>query len=162
MKKALSVTVFLLIVFGASAQRWQKVGQGSLNFPNGEPSILLIERLTKSDSNTLFAYGENTLIVSRNSGVSWESINLGHRFRMRNLHFFDANTGIAIGDSIFFDSIDMADEWNGLLIKTTDGGNSWSPIPMPLNDKLDPFISADYISEQLFYITSYSFFIQNA
>ncbi len=157
MKRVLTTVVFLLIILSASAQRWQKVGQSSLNFPNGEPSILLIERLTKSDSNTLFAYGENTLIVSRNSGVSWESINLGHRFRMRNLHFFDANTGIAIGDSIFFDSIDMADEWNGLLIKTTDGGNSWSPIPMPLNDKLDPFISADYISEQLFYITSYSF-----
>lgn len=157
MKNLIVLTLTICISLCSNAQKWQKVGQGSLYFPNGEPTILLIEKLTKSDSNTLFAYGENTLIVSRNAGVSWESINLGHKFRIRNLHFFDANTGIAIGDSIFFDSLNMAEEWNGLLIKTTDGGNSWTPIPIPLNEKKDPFISADYISEQLFYVTSYSF-----
>lgn len=157
MRRVLTVIVFLLVILSASAQKWQKVGQNNLYFPNGDPSILLIEKLTMADSNTLFAYGENTLIVSRNAGVSWASVNLGYEFRIRDIHFFDANTGIAIGDSVYFDTPNSAYKQKGLLIKTTDGGNNWTPIPISVAEKKDPFISADYISEQHFYITSYSF-----
>lgn len=157
MKKIQCIIVFLLIAFSVSAQKWERVGQSSLYFPNGEPSILSIEKLTMADSTTLFAYGENTLIVSRNSGVSWKSINMGYEFKIRDIHFFDSNEGIAIGDSVYFSNLDIAYIRRGLLLKTMDGGNSWTPIEIPRAEKREPFISAKYISAQHFYITSISF-----
>ncbi|MFQ5627692.1 MAG: WD40/YVTN/BNR-like repeat-containing protein [bacterium] len=45
---------------------------------------------------------------------NWTQLSIPTTQTMRSIHFFDANTGWAVGE-------------NGLILATTDGGASWSP-----------------------------------
>lgn len=158
MRKALSVIIFLLVVFGASAQRWQKVGQGSLNFPNGEPSVISIDKLYPLSASKIIAYGYKTLIMSSDGGNSWSDKSPAHSFHIYKVHFFDSVNGIAVGDSIYPDPLDPLNNTNhrGLLLKTDDAGTTWYHLSNRLQGEKDGFLSSDFVDSNTFFVSAYS------
>jgi photosystem II stability/assembly factor-like uncharacterized protein len=63
------------------------------------------------------------LMVTTDGGTTWSSRDTGTKGHMRNIEFFDANNGFAVGD-------------DGLLVATTDGGKTWAPRKTSATDNL--------------------------
>ena len=75
--------------------------------------------------NTGFIAGGNHVIKTTNGGNSWiiQYVNSGSYCNFRSMHFLSSLTGYVAGDkqdSIFPYNV------LGIVIKTTDGGNSWN------------------------------------
>jgi photosystem II stability/assembly factor-like uncharacterized protein len=73
------------------------------------------------------------LIFSRDGGRTWESRSVGpNEMSFNRIAFSDAQNGWAVGD-------------HGLIVRTTDGGNSWQMMRSPTNADLDSvkFIDAN-------------------
>lgn len=65
------------------------------------------------DENNGWAIGNHGMMYeTKNSGISWEKIDLNTDVELSDLYFTDKNTGYLIGE-------------RGLLVKTTNGGNSF-------------------------------------
>lgn len=67
-----------------------------------------------ADNNTAYAGGYGTVYKSIDGGVTFNPTYAAGDF-FRGIHFFDAQTGVAIG-------------YQGLIIKTRDGGNTWEKV----------------------------------
>lgn len=65
---------------------------------------------------------------SPDGGITWIKQESGTTRNLLDVEFADANRGIAIGDF-------------GTLLRTEDGGNSWTRIPLPENIELPPDIA---------------------
>jgi len=57
----------------------------------------------------------STLLRSRDQGQSWQASSLGEDALLSQIHFFDAEVGVAAAEF-------------GLFFKTTDGGETWDMI----------------------------------
>ncbi len=126
MKKLILIGVLSLFAIGLFAQNWTKIGSSSLNFPNGKPDTVTIEKLCAKNQTTLYAFGEKTLILTEDAGVTWKNANFNFPFTPYAVHFFDQNLGYIVGDSIEY-SNGFAEAW-GLMFRTIDGGKNWSRI----------------------------------
>src|SRR5215212_2701996 len=125
MKKLLFTTLCLLAFAGSFGQKWEQVGNG-LVFPNGAPTKAInIGKILAVSPTTIFAYGSNTFIVSRDAGATWENIAPTYNFNINVFHFFDSDNGIALGDS------GISSNRDGLILKTHDGGKTWYQMPPP-------------------------------
>ncbi|MGQ9464531.1 MAG: WD40/YVTN/BNR-like repeat-containing protein, partial [bacterium] len=70
--------------------------------------------------------GQGFIIQSSDGGFAWDSLYRSNAYEdFFDVHFFDESTGIVIG----------GDESNyaPIIWKTTNGGNSWTPISAPSN-----------------------------
>lgn len=63
-------------------------------------------------SNVWCAGDNGELLISRNSGLSWNTAPTGSSQKLNSVYFSDSLTGYITGNS-------------GLLLKSSDGGNSW-------------------------------------
>lgn len=64
------------------------------------------------DSLTAYAVGNSGTVCRTSDGINWQAQKVGTATHLRAVHFFDASTGIAGGDS-------------GIVLVTTNGGADW-------------------------------------
>ncbi len=72
-----------------------------------------LEAIVWVDGNVGFSVGENLIIRTSDGGLTWEELPISFEGKLLDVVFWDANTGVAVGD-------------NGLILKTQDGGYTWS------------------------------------
>ncbi|MDP4174652.1 MAG: M6 family metalloprotease domain-containing protein [Bacteroidota bacterium] len=73
-----------------------------------------LKSVTWLDANTAIAAGTNGAIIkSTDKGSTWNALTSGVSANLYSVKFFDKNTGLAAGIS--------------MILKTTDGGNTWTP-----------------------------------
>ncbi len=90
------------------------------------PVVTNYNKVVYADTQTLFAVGGNryndsiqVILKSVDGGMSWSvSYNQPGKW-LKSVHFFDTQTGIAVGDS-------------GTILKTTNGGTNWAPVAAPV------------------------------
>jgi len=72
-----------------------------------------------------FAVGSNGLILqTTDGGITWEQHNFPTTDNLYDVHFYDADTGYAVGGTEII---------TGLILKTTDGGTNWHQQFIPSN-----------------------------
>jgi photosystem II stability/assembly factor-like uncharacterized protein len=86
-----------------------------------------------------------TLIID-NSPAQWIAQNSGTNQNLYDVEFINENTGWALGDA-------------GVIIKTTDGGNSWFNVPNPSSLFAPNLWSVIPIDSNIIYVTSNNDFI---
>jgi len=99
------VLAFVAATAAVSAQDWVAVGVCT--------SIDLYA-VTFSDSENAFAVGQGYLLHSGDGGTSWAPL-LAVQRPLHDVGFRGASLGLAVGDG-------------GLILRTTDGGQSWSEV----------------------------------
>lgn len=158
MKNLIVLTLTICISLCSNAQKWQKVGQGSLYFSNGQPPVISIDKLYPLSTSKIIAYGYKTLIISTDGGNSWSDKSPAHSFHIYKVHFFDSVHGIAVGDSIYPDPLDPLNNTNhrGLLLKTDDAGTTWYHRPNTIQGERDGFLSSDFIDSNTFFVSAFS------
>jgi photosystem II stability/assembly factor-like uncharacterized protein len=109
MKKTLTVLLLMLCVSTqvllAQNYTWKKIDTGGLQ---GQ----MFEDLTFTSDNDGFGVGTFGMKRTRDGGLTWTTVTLPTPKWLRNIFFLNATTGWAVGD-------------DGMIIKTTDGGNTW-------------------------------------
>lgn len=89
-----------------------------VNVNNGGNWPRLLNDIDFPTSSIGFAVGTNgRLLKSVNAGQTWSSLASGTTKELFAVHFMSASTGIVVGD--------------GLILKTTNGGNSWTTVNYP-------------------------------
>lgn len=74
-----------------------------------------IDQIAFSDEKTIFVCGKLGIFKSNDFGKTWKNVWSETGINIESIKFPDANTGFACGDS-------------GVVLKTTNGGNSWFEI----------------------------------
>lgn len=132
--KTLSLLIFLTIILFPSTDgfaQWYVV-DSSINIAQ--------ESVFFTDANTGYVAGYigNSALTfyarlkkTTNAGISWSFLTIppadtGAGFLFRSVFFTDINTGYVVGGYIPTPAI------GGVILKTTNGGNSWSPLPLPV------------------------------
>ncbi len=83
------------------------------------------------DDQTIIAAGEcGTLLLSNDSGQTWEILEKLTSQTLRDIEFYDSKHGVAVGDS-------------GVIIRTNDGGNTWIIAETPTDQNLYAVSFAD-------------------
>jgi photosystem II stability/assembly factor-like uncharacterized protein len=117
-----SVTgAIFLFLFTASAvfSQWASQSSGT-QYPL--QSIYFINSNTGfvgSQSNNTQTFVGGEIIRTTNGGMSWQQVLLDTHGRISDFHFFNSNTGFAVGGSY---------SMVGRIFKTTNGGVNWSNI----------------------------------
>lgn len=85
---------------------------------SGQSASNYITAIQFVDENIGYAscYGGGKVLKSTDGGLTWTSIAPEPLVFIRDLHFFDALTGVAVGSA-------------GHVIRTTDGGDTWDFMP---------------------------------
>jgi photosystem II stability/assembly factor-like uncharacterized protein len=73
-----------------------------------------------------FIAGSNLILKTTNSGQDWMVKSDNHSNSLRSIYFTDENTGYAVGST-------YVPGWNHCILKSTDGGNSWSYVSIGTN-----------------------------
>jgi photosystem II stability/assembly factor-like uncharacterized protein len=76
-------------------------------------SNLAIQSITFTNDSIGYSLSDHMCLKTNNSGLSWDTIYNNSSMNLKSMNFINSNTGIIFGDQI---------------IKTTDGGNSWTSI----------------------------------
>jgi photosystem II stability/assembly factor-like uncharacterized protein len=96
--------------------------------------------ITFTGSQTAFIAGDSIILKTTNNGFSWSSTNFtGVEFK--SLSFINSTTGYAAGSP-------------KALYKTTDGGNSWTPVTVNLPYNAG-FSSIHFLTQDTGYATYY-------
>lgn len=85
---------------------WSVSYTGTMDIP--------MQNITSPDENSLVSVGYEGRIL-RYDGTVWQNIPSGTTYSLTGISFADANTGYVVGE-------------NGTILKSTDGGLSWSDI----------------------------------
>jgi len=101
--------------------------------------------------NTYFFDAANGILAdegiykTNDSGKTWQSVykSDAFAFSFNMLHFTSKQTGYATGGTAF-DATNF-----GMMVKTTDGGNTWQQIDYPFHD----IISMSFINDEFGYIS---------
>lgn len=104
-----------------------------ISFTQINPALSLtyngtLRAVAHRDGNVFYAVGNydtlalSSMIRSINGGVTWEVV-IGQTAALRDIKFFDANNGIAVGDS-------------GIILQTTNGGAGWTAPTSPTSSTL--------------------------
>lgn len=89
----------------------------------------------QTDSQGFFAgWYAGSLFKTNTAGDSWQNVNNG--YELTDIHFSGKDTGIGVG-------------WYGTIIKTTDGGTTWSALTSGTTTKLN---TAFCVNNNTFYI----------
>ena len=80
----------------------------------------------KTNFNTGYAVGAlGTIIETINGGADWTTLTSGTTIDLYSVYFSNANTGYAVGGNNAFGSLVKQHQ---VIIKTTDGGKTWSTL----------------------------------
>lgn len=115
MKKLL--TCVLLCISSSLIAQWTSLNTGTTKE---------LRTVSAVDANVVYAAGDNVLIKSINGGLDWTNVpllNLSNQpifsLVINDLHFFDAQTGIAVGAQASLTRV---------ILRTVDGGAHWSTV----------------------------------
>ena len=142
-------------------------------YPQNSGTTQHLNKVQFVDANTGWAVGDSGLILhTSNGGADWIQQVSGTNLKLVDISFVDSNTGWVLGndwapsvlikttnggldwiqqiqDSINLNAVFFIDEnigWlvgEGIILKTTDGGNIWIPNPIQYGGEdiqfLDPF-----------------------
>ncbi len=92
-----------------------------------------------SVTNAVAVGNEGEIVISTNSGSSWQSVESGTDSYLSSVFFYDQNRGFTLGE-------------NGTILKTNDGGFTWSPQNSPT---LTDFSSSYFIDINTGYAVGY-------
>jgi photosystem II stability/assembly factor-like uncharacterized protein len=116
--KSFYFIICLTLVSGFAFPQW--IEQNPLPTGNCLNSVCF------TDSNTGFAVGElGTLLKTTDGGISWTILPSGTESHLNSVYFVDASTGFAVGGS---ESDRENDARNGIILKTTNGGTTWTTL----------------------------------
>lgn len=102
---AVGNTVFKVFLSNDAGKNWTTAN----NPPGNVSSVAYL------NPSSILVSSDSGIYHSTNQGTSWvRKYSLLPARQIYNLYFFDDNTGWAVGDL-------------GLIVKTTDGGNTWTP-----------------------------------
>src|SRR6266849_4341008 len=101
--------------FAQSGWFWQNpLPQGNFLFAAAAP-----------DASTVVAVGDaGTILRTDDGGATWTPQSSGTTQSLNGVSFVDANTGTAVGGSLFSVSRNLG---GGTILRTTDGGATWTP-----------------------------------
>jgi photosystem II stability/assembly factor-like uncharacterized protein len=102
-------------VFLRTTDMGQNWGQVS-NIPN-----MLFSGICFADQSIGYATGNKLLLKTHDAGATWYEIPLTNT--LRSIYFATSEIGYGVGSS-------------GLIMKTEDGGNSWTELMSPTNESL--------------------------
>lgn len=120
-------------------QTWQSKGYGNNNW------VTKIQFLDESNGFVCTQSGNSThgdVYVTQNGGDTWTSLHSD--FDYSTMFWHDANNGVVAG-------------WDGLMLRTQDGGASWTQIPMGTTANI---IDVEFVDANIGFCitTSYEFF----
>jgi len=89
------------------------------------------------DSQNGWVVGDNgTVMKTENGGIDWVLMQTSNSTRLKSLSFISADSGLAVGCSVTeFEGETYENQ--GILLKTIDGGHSWTPIEIDLMPPLN-------------------------
>ena len=103
-----------------AGETWQKI-----TLPDGAGFISDISII---DASLIwFCDGNGKIFATTNGGVDWSQqfANVNQTQFMNYIEMFDMNNGMAMGDAV---DLSNTPEGPALIIKTTDGGNTWTSV----------------------------------
>ncbi|MEZ5401824.1 MAG: YCF48-related protein [Bryobacteraceae bacterium] len=92
----------------------------AVDFDNPGPPCW-IQDAVAIGSDVWLACDRGAVIHSSDFGKTWQRHPIPAEYRVRSMAFVDAKRGFVVGD-------------NGALLKTTDGGNQWTPARPPVEN----------------------------
>ncbi len=113
---------------------WKEVkGMENQDFPY---SIIETASFTSSDNGIIGGWHEPALYATNDGGENWKDVGLedGEAFQVNKVIFPTPEIGYAAG-------------WHGLILKSSDGGNSWAALAHPSPDI--NFQSASFFDENI-------------
>lgn len=132
MKKIILLTSLLFTHYLVQAQ-WSPLTSGTTE---------MLRSVNFINTNLGYACGNNgTILKTTNSGLSWNSISSSTYagFMFWDIEFFNSDTGIVVGES------DPGSNpcGNGCILRTTDGGTSWTPVYVSAGKPVRDFFIAN-------------------
>lgn len=134
---------------GKSFQK-QALGKGELDFlsqsADGKSHYMIRDEFTDESPQKPTKFH---ILKSTDKGESWEELYLFENKRLTEVFFYDDETGFAI---ILEDPIGVRAK---AMYKTTDGGRSWNPLPVKIDDvtveniTIDRKIVGDFIDDDI-------------
>lgn len=79
-----------------------------------------------NETSAFACFSEDRFMKTMDGGATWTATSTGFGMDWKAVHFFDTNNGIMAGVGSFY----VTDHWvtEHVLVKTTDGGNTWSKV----------------------------------
>ncbi len=120
---------------GSTIALWMVTRTGKIygTFDGGQSWNMLVDspnnppRAICYAGGSLYAVGANGLILfSGNSGISWITQNSGVSQNLNDVQFASITDGWAVGE-------------DGVVLKTTDGGQTWSSMTLPITETPELF-----------------------
>ncbi|MBN1893895.1 T9SS type A sorting domain-containing protein [bacterium] len=92
---------------------------------SGTPANLWSVMFVNADTGWI-AGQDSTLLKTTNGGSDWIGLDGGTGYDYSCIRFMDPDTGLAVGFTGYLDDIGGLQKQSGVIIRTTDGGLSWS------------------------------------
>jgi len=127
MKKITFILIATFIVSNLSAQNWTSMNSGSTNNLKG---------VHFPSSTTGYAVGvDGTILKTTDQGLTWSSTTNAYAgYWFWDVHFTSENVGYVVGET----DPQNNPSGNGIILKTTDGGSTWTSMfsgnPDPMRD----------------------------
>ena len=104
-------------------------GASFTELSSGSSTIALRDVFFSTPTNGVVVADDGTVRHSTD-GINWSLVATFNGVAFNKVHFIDSTTGFAVGS-------------NGTLIKSIDGGSSWTTIPLGITDDLNGVHFAD-------------------
>lgn len=118
MKKVILLLVIAAHFFAVNAQQWYTTNSFNYRDINGAYLFNKLSMVTVGGNFTLDSI--QSISTTQNSGLTWNAISDNVTSWVVSLDFADSTTGLTVGT-------------NGKILKTTNGGSSWSALASPVN-----------------------------
>ena len=103
--------------------------QPDWTWQNPQPQGNDLRAVSFSGSTAATAVGDcGSILRTTDGGSSWSAQSCPHHYDLRAVFFRNDDVGVAVGGNIY-DILDVVST-NRLIIKTTNGGDSWSTLVM--------------------------------
>jgi photosystem II stability/assembly factor-like uncharacterized protein len=141
MKKIIFVALSILILFGCKKEQIETTEPSTIDGleltilqPNENYNLRAIHFI---DNQTGFASGYNgQLIKSTDGGSTWKELETNTTVPLYGIDFINNNIGFVVGGKSGCEGTGCI-PIGAVMLKTTDGGDTWEKITLNLNDKIE-------------------------